>query len=148
NVSVPYCDSPHPVFIDFLPTDPQVVLYFRFITAPMGTMSLTWVGPGGTSVNGGGWGLTQASLCFTGNLPIPTSAGAKSPGDWTARVLLNGVPIVNIPFRILPLPIEAVMTNTVVTQCDSPHPSITTFLTTDTSALFYIRFASPPPNGT
>jgi uncharacterized protein (TIGR03437 family) len=145
NVAVPQCDSPHPSVSNFLPTDSQAVTFFRFITPPNGSMSINWVGPGTNITHI--WTNINQSSCFSDLLPIAGTNTAKLVGDWSAQVTLNGIVIVNIPFHILPIPIEAVMTNVAVSQCDSPHPSITNFLATDPQALLYFRFAAPPPSG-
>ena len=96
------CSTPVPT-TSFLTTDLQVRAWFTVDDALGGDLPLVeWWSPDGVKYSSSNFNriASDGSWCLATSLTISGQAAASKPGQWTSRVLWNGVEIYRIPFRI------------------------------------------------
>jgi hypothetical protein len=87
----------------FQPTERQAFLWFQARQVRAGDqLRVEWLDPSGAISIAADYGeLPNASaLCFTSQLPIAGFAPASQPGNWTVRVLSNGLALFSREFQI------------------------------------------------
>lgn len=117
------CTDP-PGAVSFLTTDNTVYLYFNANVDSSDKLSVDWVAPDGSILQGGNWGSGYSGYyCFTGISLTTTSLAANRLGGWRARIWNNGAFLFPIPFHV-----DAPSGNTSSQTADTSHRTLPTNL--------------------
>ncbi len=89
-----------PSVSSFRTGDNIVYLYFEATVTSNDSLTMGWLGPGGVSLDGGGWDSVSGSYCFTGAALDISNTPDELLGAWQAAVYNNGKLVFTVPFTI------------------------------------------------
>jgi serine protease AprX len=143
------CVAPPPS-TSFVPTDPIALIWFEVSKANAGDVaSIEFYAPDGSFYNsatfdplgsGGNW-------CFWSWNDVAGNDIASLFGTWTAKIYWNKVPILTVPFNLVPVNvINSMMTKALPpgNGCPTPDPA-TTFLPGDKQAYLWFLTSGAQP---